>query len=139
MSWLRGKARVLAWAVALALVALVVALVSIGYDVIDVLLGLEVALLVFVGLPLSIRGTARLVQAVLESTANDRLARAITAYVSLVTFTALYIGALQLWRVVTESAPIEVLRPVTGALVIAVLCGPAFVVHVIETGPNGEG
>lgn len=124
-------ARAIAWGItALAVAGFAFATLALGYDVIDALLGVELVLLLLVGMPLSIRGTALLVDAVMTSTVNDRLARAITAYLTLVTVTGLYLVGLQLWRFVSGDVVPDWVRPITGLLSLLVLCGPAYVVNV---------
>jgi hypothetical protein len=104
---------------------------------IDILLGAEVLLLIFVGLPLSIRGTFRLIEAVRVSTANDRLARAITIYLTLVTTTAVYLLALTLYRFGTGVPTPDWLRPITGAVLMAVLVGPWWIEGAVNSsGPT---
>jgi len=96
-----------------------------GATLIDVLLGLETAALLLVGLPLSIRGTFRLVEAVRVSTANDRLARAI------------YLLGLTVWRFVTGHLPPDWLRPVTGGILLGVLVGPWWIERAVNrSGPT---
>jgi hypothetical protein len=108
-----------------------------GATLIDVLLGLETAALLLVGLPLSIRGTFRLVEAVRVSTANDRLARAITGYLGLVTGAAIYLLGLTVWRFVTGHLPPDWLRPVTGGILLGVLVGPWWIERAVNrSGPT---
>lgn len=104
---------------------------------IDIALAVEAVLLIVVGLPLSIRGTFRLIDAVRVSTVNDRLARAITIYLSLVTVTSIYLVGITLYRFVTGVPVPDWVRPITGALLLAVLVGPWWIEHAVNrSGPT---
>lgn len=133
-SWLRRHLVLITYAVTVAAVSLVAYFVLVeDVDVVDALLLIEVVLLIMVGLPLSIRGTAQLIGAVRESTRDDRLARAITGYLALVTLTGIYIVAVQIARMLVDGNSLpDWTRVITGALTLAVLCGPAYVVHVAQ-------
>lgn len=127
----------LAVACAVLLVGVELALV-VGYSLVDVLLAIESTLLAVVGLPLSVRGTIRLIATIRESTVEDRLARAIVAYLTLVTIAAIVLVILTLYRFLTDQTAPDWLRPVTGLLLLMICVGPAYVDDVAGR-PRGSG
>lgn len=91
------------------------------------------AILLVGSLPLAIWGTAQLVMSVVGSTEDDRLARWIVAYLSVVTACAIYLGVLVVVRTVTGGPTPEWTRPITGALALAVLLGPWWISRVARS------
>lgn len=97
---------------------------------VDILVAVEILSLVVFGIPLSIRGTIRLVQAVRASTTNDRLARVVTLYLGLVTEFGLYLLGLGAFRLVYGYPPPDWVRPITYGLLEFILIGPWYIDRV---------
>lgn len=119
----------------LAIAGLVYLVYGMDVDVTDAIVAIEVAFLVVLGLPLSVRGTIRLIVAVRGSTADDRLARAVTVYFSLVSISALWLTGLTLYRFYAGQPAADWTRPISGLLLFGVLVGPWYIDRVAGADP----